>query len=99
MTKPPVFRYPSKDEVLGVITQLLGFGRMYVKCSDDKVRLCVVKGSLSRYLWINEGDIVIVKPWDIEKDKKGDVMYKYEKNDWGRLKAKGYDIDKLLSGL
>ncbi|MBE5727909.1 translation initiation factor eIF-1A [Candidatus Parvarchaeota archaeon] len=97
MVEAPHFRMPKNGEVFGYVTQLLGFGRMYVKCSDDKTRLCVIKGSISRYLWVREGDIVIVKPWDIEKDKKGDVMYKYEKNTWDYLRSKGVDIDKLIS--
>ncbi len=96
MTEAPTFRYPKKDELLGYVTQLLGFGRMYVKCSDGKIRLCQIKGSLSRYLWVGEGDLVIVKPWAVEHEKKADVLYKYDKNSWGDLKAKGYLKDNLI---
>jgi translation initiation factor 1A len=96
MTEAPTFRYPKKDELLGYVTQLLGFGRMYVKCSDNKIRLCQVKGSLSRYLWVGEGDLVIVRPWVIETEKKADVLYRYDKNSWGDLRAKGYLKDNLI---
>lgn len=96
MTEPPRFRYPKKDEMLGYVTQLLGFGRMYVKCADGKIRLCQIKGSLSRYLWIGEGDIVIIKPWTVEHDKKADILYKYHKNTWGDLRAKGLLKDDLI---
>ncbi|EFD92699.1 MAG: S1 IF1 family protein [Candidatus Parvarchaeum acidophilus ARMAN-5] len=98
MTEVPMFRFPRNGEMLGYVTQMLGFGRMYVKCTDDKIRLCQVKGSFSRYLWINEGDIVLVKPWEIEHDKKADVLYKYRKNEWDSLRAKGYLKDNLLNG-
>ena len=98
MTEIPHFRLPKNDEMLGYVTQMLGFGRMYVKCADDKIRLCQVKGSLSRYLWINEGDIVLIKPWQIEHDKKADVLFKYNKNDWDTLKARGFLKDNLLNG-
>jgi translation initiation factor 1A len=96
MTEAPHFRYPKGEELLGYVTQLLGFGRMYVKCSDNRIRICQIKGSLSRYLWVREGDIVIVKPWLIEGEKKADVMYRYEKNAWNDLKAKGLLKDSLL---
>ncbi len=95
MTEAPRFRYPGKEEVLGYVTQLLGFGRMYVKCADEKIRLCQIKGSLSRYLWVREGDLVIVKPSTIEFDKKGDVMYRYEKNEWDLLRTRNLPVEKL----
>lgn len=98
MTESPRFRLPKNNEMLGYVTQMLGFGRMYVKCTDDKIRLCQVKGSISRYLWINEGDIVLVKPWEIEHDKKADILYKYRKNEWDSLKSRGYLKDNLLNG-
>ncbi len=83
--------------MVGYVTQLLGFGRMYVKCSDGKIRLSQVKGSLSRYLWISEGDLVLIRPWEVEHDKKADVMYKYDKNSWPDLKDKGYINDSIFN--
>ncbi|MCL4399293.1 translation initiation factor IF-1A [Candidatus Parvarchaeota archaeon] len=96
MVEAPHFRYPRNNEMIGYVTQLLGFGRMYVKCTDKKIRICQIKGSISRYLWVSEGDLVIVRPWDIEKDKKGDIMYKYDRNAWSDLKAKGLIPDDLI---
>lgn len=83
--------------MIGYVTQLLGFGRMYVKCTDNRIRLCQVKGSLSRYLWISEGDLVLVRPWEIEHEKKADVLFKYDKNSWQILRDKGLFNDSLLS--
>ena len=97
MTEAPHFRYPKKDELIGYVTQLLGFGRMYVKCADGKIRLCQVKGSLSRYLWIGEGDLVLVKPWEVEKDKKGDILYRYDRGSWADLKTKGFFDDSIFN--
>ncbi len=97
MTEAPRFRFPKKGEMIGYVTQLLGFGRMYVKCTDNRIRLCQVKGSLSRYLWISEGDLVLVRPWEIEHEKKADVLFKYDKNSWQILRDKGLFNDSLLS--
>lgn len=89
------FRLPEKDEVLGYVIQQLGYGNMYVKCSDGKIRFCKVKGSLTRYAWVKAGDFVIVKPIDPESDKKGDIVYQYDKAGIEKLKQLGYNLDAL----
>ena len=49
--------YPGQGEVLGVVTKLLGFDRIMVKCQDGKERLCRIRGKMKRRAWIREGDI------------------------------------------
>ena len=85
-------RLPEKDEVIGVVIQLLGFAKMRVKCLDGVERICRVPGRLSRKLWIKEGNYVLVKPWSIQKDR-GDIIYKYSKTEVMWLKEKGYLSD------
>lgn len=90
--KPPgkrKLKFPKGDEVLGVVEQLLGFAKMRVKCSDGNTRICRVPGRLTRYLWIRERDVVLVKPWETKSDEKGDVLFKYRKNYIGLLRKKG----------
>ena len=60
--------YPGQGEVLGVVTKLLGFDRILVKCQDGAERLCRIRGKMKRRVWIREGDIVIVSPWDFQTD-------------------------------
>ncbi len=83
-------RLPRKDECIGYVQQLVGGRRMYVECSDGKRRLCIVPGRLKRSLWVREGNYVIVKPWSIQRDEKGDIIWKYRKNQVEWLKRKGY---------
>ena len=63
---------------------------MIVKCLDGKERNCRIPGALRRNLWIRPGDTVIVKPWEFEGDKRGDILFKYTPTaiDW--LKRKGF---------
>ncbi len=82
-------RLPKEGEVLGVVEQLLGHARMRVKCLDGVTRLCRVPGKYLRRLWIRTGDLVLVKPWEIEKDR-GDIIYKYSKTQVEWLARKGY---------
>ena len=81
--------YPSQDEVLGVVVKLLGFDRILVKCQDGKERLCRIRGKMKRRVWIREGDIVIVSPWDFQSDKRGDVTWRYTHAQAENLRIKG----------
>ena len=81
--------YPSQNEVLDVAAKLLGFDRILVKCQDGKERLCRIRGKMKRRVWIREGDIVIVSPWDFQKDKRGDVIWRYTHAQAENLRRKG----------
>ncbi len=83
-------RFPSGKQVIGYVEQLVGGKRMYVECSDGKRRLCRVPGRLKRRLWVREGDYVIVEPWEIQGDEKGDIIWKYKSVQVEILRKKGY---------
>lgn len=82
-------RLPKGDELLGYIEQRLGGKRFYVDCSDGKRRLCRVPGRHKRRVWVREGDYVIIEPWEIQGDEKGDVVWKYRFHQIDFLKKKG----------
>jgi len=82
-------RLPRGKEVLGIIEQRVGGTRMIVRCIDGKSRNCRVPGRLKRALWLREGDIVIVEPWEFNNEK-GDVLFKYNPTQIQWLKNKGY---------
>ncbi len=82
-------RLPKKNEVIGIVDQLLGLRKMYVRCLDGVVRLCRVPGRLRRSMWVRQGDVVIVEPWDYDKDK-GDIVYTYRKSQVEWLRRKGF---------
>ena len=85
---PVRVKLPRGKEVIGIITQRLGGGRMFISCMDGKTRNCRVPGPLRRGMWLREGDVVIVQPWEFD-DEKGDVLFKYSKAAIERLKKKG----------
>lgn len=88
-------KLPRGEEVIGIIEQRLGGNKMLVSCLDGKTRNCRVPGRLKRELWLRPGDIVIVEPWELNKDK-GDIIFKYRPNQVEWLKEKGYlKKDKL----
>jgi translation initiation factor 1A len=77
---------PTKNDVLGVAVKLLGADRIMVKCQDGKERLCRIRGKLKRRVWIRDGDIVLVSPWDFQSETRGDIFWRYRRNqsDWLR---------------
>jgi translation initiation factor 1A len=91
-----VFRVklPRDKEVMGILAERVGGSRAKVKCLDGKTRICRIPGRLKRKLWIRTGDILIIEPWELGGDKKGDIIYKYRPNQVTYLKKQGH-LDKL----
>jgi len=82
-------KMPRGKEVLGILEQRLGASRSRVKCFDGKVRICRIPGRLKRTLWVREGDTVLVEPWQEGGDDRGDIIFKYHKNQVEVLKKRG----------
>ena len=82
-------KLPRGEEVLGIIEQRLGGNKMMVNCLDGKSRICRVPGRLKRKLWLRPDNVVIIQPWELDKNK-GDVIFKYLPNQVAWLRKKGY---------
>ena len=73
---------PNKknNEMFAVVERVLGGSRMKVSCEDGKSRMARIPGSKKRKIKrINDGDLLVVKPWDIQ-DEKADVLLRYKRN-------------------
>ncbi len=81
---------PSSDDVLGVVVKLLGFDRVLVRCQDGNERLCRIRGKMKRRVWIREGDVVLVSPWDFQTGKRGDIVWRYKHSQADWLRNKGH---------
>lgn len=84
-------RIPQGKEILGIVQRRVGGSRMFVSCLDGKERMCRIPGSKRRGLWVRDNDVVIIEPWALGGDTKGDVVYKYRsKAEIAFLKRKGF---------
>ncbi len=83
-------KLPRDKQTFGILEQRLGGSRMRVRCFDGKTRICRVPGRLKKKLWVREGDLLLIEPWLLGGDDKGDVIYKYRSNQVDWLKKKGY---------
>lgn len=89
-TEGPIrVKLPRDKEVLGILDQRVGASRMLIRCLDGKSRNCRVPGRLRRKLWLREGDVVIVLPWEFDNER-GDVLFKYNPSQIAWLRNKGY---------
>jgi translation initiation factor 1A len=86
-------RLPYEHEMLGLAEKLLGYDRILVKCFDGFTRMCRIRGKMKRRVWIRVNDIVIVSPWDFQYEKRGDIMYRYRRNQVAWLRNNGYFKD------
>jgi len=82
-------RLPRQDELLGIVEQRFGGNKMMINCLDGKTRNCRVPGRLRRKLWLRPNDIVIVKPWEHDKEK-ADILFKYTLNQVAWLRKNNY---------
>lgn len=86
---------PRAGELIGVVVKALGASKFSVLCSDNKERICAIPGRLKRRFWIKENDIVLVKPWVVQGDEKGDITYRYSLMDKDMLKQKGFVVPQV----
>ncbi len=89
---PYVLMLPKEGEIIGVVTKASGAANFVVFCSDKKQRTCSIPGRLKRRFWIKEGDLVLVHPWVVQGDSRGDIVWRYSVMDKTSLKAKGFEI-------
>src|SRR3989344_2354784 len=83
-------KLPREKQSFGVVDQRLGASRMRVKCLDGKTRICRIPGRLKRKLWVRENELVLVEPWQLGGDEKGDIIFKYRPSQIDWLKRKSY---------
>jgi len=82
-------RLPNKKEgeLFGIADQLLGASRIRIMCADGKSRMGRIPGKIKKRMWIREGDLLILKPWEFQDDK-ADILYRYTKTQSSYLSRK-----------
>ena len=65
-----------KNEIFAIADRLLGGSRINVICADGKSRMARIPGRMKRRQRVRTGDLVIIKPWDIQNEK-ADIIYRY----------------------
>lgn len=89
------------DMMLGVIQQFLGYDRARVLCEDGRVRLCRIPGRFKKRVWMKIGDVVLVAPWEFQRDERGDIIYRYSGGEVQKLDEMGLTkgLKRVLEGV
>jgi translation initiation factor 1A len=81
-------RLPRGEQKIGIIVSRLGGNRMEVKTTDGKLVNCRVPGRFKRSMWLRPKDIVMIEPWELDKEK-ADVVFKYTSSQIIQLRKRG----------
>ena len=81
----------NKNEMFAIADRLMGGSRMHVICEDGKSRMARIPGRMKRRARVRAGDLLIIKPWDIQNEKS-DVIWRYN-----RTQSRILSRRKLLS--
>jgi len=68
----------EKNEMFAIADRLMGGSRINVICEDGKSRMARIPGRMKRKQRVRAGDLVIIKPWDIQDDK-ADIIFRYKR--------------------
>ncbi|HUC38509.1 MAG TPA: hypothetical protein VL944_00050 [Candidatus Acidoferrum sp.] len=79
-------KMPAEGEMIGTVTRIAGATKFVVECQDGKQRLCSIPGRFRRRFWVKENDVVIVKPWVVQSDERGDIVWRYSTLDIVKLR-------------
>jgi translation initiation factor 1A len=82
-------RLPHGKEVFGRVTEMLSSDRLRVECSDGRERIGRIPGRLRKRVWVRKGDLIIIEPWKIQGDIRGDMIWRYTKNQEKILRKRG----------
>lgn len=85
----------AEGTILCVVQKIVGAGFAEVICTDNETYMARIPGKMRRKIWIKEGDVILFLPWGT-RDKKGEIIHKYEKGDVKTLLEKGLLPRELL---
>jgi translation initiation factor 1A len=88
---------PKTTDLVGTVEQMLGNDRLLVRFPDGKQMIARIRGKMRKRVWIRQGDVVLVSPWDFEPDK-GDIFYRYTRDQVRELKKLGIRVYELGEG-
>lgn len=83
-------RTPRQGEVFGTVEMMLGGDKLKVRCEDGNTRICRIPGRLRKRVWIKAGDLILVEPWKVQTNERGDVGFRYTPTQANWLRRKGF---------
>ena len=95
MTRMPMPK-DYKREMFAIADQLLGASKIKVMCADGKSRIGRIPGKMKKRMWIREGDLLIIRPWEFQEDDKADILFRYTRTQATNL-ARRHIIPEVIN--
>jgi translation initiation factor 1A len=73
--------FKEDGELYGIITKVFGNSRMEVFCDDLETRICTIKGSMKKRVWMKHLDYVLISLREFSNNQVGDIIHKYDKHE------------------
>ena len=83
-------RKPRDNQIYGIVEMMMGGDKMKVQCDDGKERLVRIPGKLRKRMWVRPGDLILVEPWTVMTDRRGDLAWKYTRTQANWIQRKGF---------
>lgn len=90
----PILYERQEGQMYGRILKLLGNCNVLVFCNDNKERICHIRGSMRKKVWLGPGDIVLLSLRDTED--RGDICARFDPRIIHRLQARDRTINERL---
>ena len=78
--------FKEDGQEYGQVIKMLGNGRLECYCFDGVTRLGLIRGTMRKKVWINQGDIILVGLREYQ-DAKCDIIQKYSIDEARNLKS------------
>jgi translation initiation factor 1A len=90
----PVIYERQEGQMYARIVKLLGNCNVLVFCNDNKERICHIRGSMRKKVWLGPGDIVLISLR--EGEERGDICARFDPSIIHRLQARDKTINERL---
>ncbi len=80
--------YKEEGQEYAQVLRMLGDGRVELHCYDNVQRIGHIRGAMSKRVWINVSDIVLVSLRDFDPSK-ADIFHKFTSDEARTLQAFG----------
>jgi len=96
--RPREVPLPDENTVVCIVEKILGGDHFLARCVDGARRVTRIPGRYRKRMWIKEGDIVLVAPWEMRRESRGDLIYRYTLDEARKLVEKGVIPSEVLEG-
>lgn len=91
----------QKDQMYGRVVRNLGGLNLMVFCNDNKERICHIRGSMRKRVWMNPGDVVVISFRELSSEdsaQRGDIVSKVDPKFYTRILKDPLINERLFIG-